>query len=249
MTTRIDPTGSTKAAKTGYNGRVKHKILLVYDDYAEMIRLQTDLMKIGFDVVGIVNEALLSDQLLSFHPEVVVTAGRGGKVSAPGVAQKLRENSRFTGKVILLLPASQRPSSEELTRIRMDALIEFPTPVPKLLAVMAKLLGAEAEAWIEKLRKAKMAEGAAEEIIQLNLYLRELAAEKEQASKAREKGDRASRYETFLKGVPPLDPQATTFGRQEIRSRQEKIKKDWDFKLLEEIDELKRKFAQALFKK
>jgi hypothetical protein len=212
---------------------VNHKILLVYDDYSEMIRVQTDLMKVGFDVVGIVNEALLMDQLLVFNPELVITAGRGGKVSASNVAQKLRDNARFHGKVMVLLPPSQRPSAEELARIRMDALLELPCPALKTIQVIARLLSLDTNVLIEKYRRAKIAEGL---------------PESELPSLRTPPPDRASRFEKALKEIS-IDPTSTTFDRDRIKKTQENLKKDWDLQKLEEIDEQKKKFVRALFKK
>jgi len=214
---------------------VSKKVLLVFDDYSEMMRIQTDLMKVGFDVVGIVNEALLSDQLLSFHPDLVLSAGRGGKVSAPSVAQKLKDNARFHAKVLLLLPPSQRPSAQELARIRMDSLLEMPVGMGKLLVTIAKLLSLESEPLVEKFLKSRMAEGASQdEIQQLRQQVR---------------GDRASRYEKAMKGLALENLQATSFDRQKIKDAQQDMKKGWNIKDLEDQDQKKREFVEALFKK
>lgn len=212
---------------------MSRKILLVYDDYAEMIRTQTDLMKVGFDVVGIVNEALLSDQLITFNPELVITAGRGGKVSAVSVAQRLKENPRFNAKVVILLPATQRPTTEELAKIRMDSLLEFPPPMGRLLQTLARLCKLDAEPLIEKFTKARLAEGASPTEIQAIKSVL---------------NDRASRFERALKGLE-MDTKSTTFDRQKIKERQKELEKDWDPEDLEQADELRRQFAEALFKK
>ncbi|MFN7730130.1 MAG: hypothetical protein ACK5P7_13305 [Bdellovibrio sp.] len=209
------------------------KILLVYDDYSEMIRIQTDLMKVGFDVVGIVNEALMADQLLIFYPDLVVTAGRGGKVSAVSVAQRLKDNVRFTAKVVILLPSTQRPTTEELVRIRMDALLEMPTQIGRLLQTLSRLLGLDADQLIDKYAKARLAEGASPSEIQVL---------KNQAN------DRASRMERATRGIE-MDTKSTTFDRQKVKDRQQELEKDWDIKELEKSDELRRQFTEALFKK
>lgn len=208
------------------------KLLFVFDDYSEMIRLQTELMKIGFDIVGVVNEALLGDQLLIFNPDLVLSAGRGGKVSAVSVAQKLKENPRFHGKVLLLLPRTQRPSADELARIRMDALAELPCPMVKLIPVLARLLGLSAEQLMEKYRRVRMNEGASpEEMNQLKVQT-----------------DGASRMEKAMKGIE-IDVRQTTFDRQKIREHQSDLAKEHDPRDLEKSDELRRQFAEALFKK
>ena len=189
-------------------------------------------MKIGIDVVGIVNEAKMPDQLLIFNPDLILTAGRGGKVSAPSVAQKLKENSRFLGKVMIMLPHSQRPTTEELAKIRMDMLVEFPCPVVKMIQSIAKLLKMDSHLLIEKYHRARAEEGAsAEELAQLQPIR-----------------DKASRYDEALKGIE-IDPLKTSFNHQKVKSAQEALKKDWDPQELAKQDLLKKSFVKALFKK
>lgn len=208
------------------------KLLLVYDDYSEMIRTQTELMKIGFDIVGVVNEVLMSERLLIFNPDLVLASGRGGKVSAISVAQKLKENPRFHGKSVLLLPNSQRPTMDELQRIRMDALVEAPAAVHKIISVLARILDLDADQLIEKYRKVRIAEGAPpEEVNQIRVVR-----------------DRASRYEKALKGIS-IDTKSTSFDRAKVKARLDDLKKDWDIKDLEQQDELRKQFVEALFKK
>lgn len=198
-----------------------------------MIRHQTDLMKVGFDVVGIVNEALMQDQLWSFNPDLVIASGKSGKVSATSVAQKLKSNSRYSGSVILLLPTNQRPQAQELTKLRMDIILEVPTAFPPLLQAVTRLLRLDIAAIFDKYLKSRVLEGAsAEELSALKVFTNE----------------RESRFSKALQGLQ-IDPKSTTFQKQDIKQRQESMKKDWDFKKLSEIDELKQQFVRAMFKK
>ena len=199
-------------------------------------------MKIGFDIVGIVNEARLSEQILIFNPDLVLTAGRGGKVSAPSVAQKMKENHRYHGKVLILLPSTQRPTVEELSRIKMDALLEYPCPMPKLIQILGRLLGLDPDALLDKYYRAKASEG-------LHLVETVASAPASISGAAPEpKPDRASRYAAALKGIE-IDPKTTTFQRAALKEKLEILKKGWDFKNLEILHDLKKKFVQALFKK
>jgi hypothetical protein len=59
---------------------------------------------------------------------------------------------------------------------------------------------------------------------------------------------RLSKYQSFLE-QDKIDPHQTSFQKSEIKQRQQELKKDWNFEELEKIDDLKRKFAEALFKK
>lgn len=205
---------------------MSRRVLLVFDDYSEMMKTQAELMKVGFDLAGIVNEALLTDQLMNFNPALIIVAGQGGKVSAIHVCQRLKENSRYQGKVLVLLPSTQKPQPQDLVKMRMDAVLEYPAPLSKLLVQIGKLMGVDGEALIDKYSKAH----------HLDLKADRALIEK----KARE--------ERALAGLS-VDSQKTTFERRAVKDRLDAMKKDWDFNLLDEIDELKRKFVAALFRK
>jgi hypothetical protein len=138
-----------------------NKILLVYEDYADLMNVEASLKKIGFDVLGVTNEYSLSEQVLSFNPEVVVANGRvGGKVASLGVGKRLKEMSRWPGKVVLIFPANGKPTTQDLTKIRTDLMLEAPVPPLRLIQVLAKLLGHDEAQLLERLNKIIHSENA-----------------------------------------------------------------------------------------
>lgn len=132
---------------------VSSKILLVYEDYSEMTSAQALLLKAGFDVLGISTEYTLSENVLSFNPDVVVASGRSGKVTTIGVGRRLREMARWQGKVILILPAGYKPSPQDFAKIRADMLLEAPVPGLRLMQVIGKMLGYDELLLQERLSK------------------------------------------------------------------------------------------------
>ena len=48
---------------------------------------------------------------------------------------------------------------------------------------------------------------------------------------------------------PPANLGRSNFNRQEVKERQEAMKKGWNQKELDQLDLMKRQFAKALFKK
>ena len=94
-----------------------NKILLVYEDYTDLMSVEATLKKVGFDVIGLSSEYSVAEQMLSFNPDVVVGSGRGGKVSSLGVGKRLKEMSRWQGKAILIFPANFKPTPQELLKI------------------------------------------------------------------------------------------------------------------------------------
>jgi hypothetical protein len=132
---------------------VNSKILLVYEEYSEMMTTQAILQKVGFDVLGISTEYTLSENVLSFNPDVVVAFGRGSKVTTIGAGRRLREMTRWQGKVVLILPAGYKPNPQDFAKIRADMLLEAPVPALRLMQIIGKMLGYDEGLLQERLAK------------------------------------------------------------------------------------------------
>ena len=131
-----------------------NKILLVYEDYADLMSVESTLKKVGFDVIGLSSEYSVAEQMLSFNPDVVVGSGKGGKVSSLGVGKRLKEMGRWQGKSVLIFPANFKPAPQDLIKIRVDMILEAPVAPLRLLQVLAKLLGHDEAVLLERLNKA-----------------------------------------------------------------------------------------------
>lgn len=130
------------------------KVLLCYEDFSEMMTIQSVLKKVGFDVLTISSEFSLSQQILSFNPDIVVGYGRGPKVSTVGVGRRMKEMPRWLGKVVLIFPAGAKPDPADLARIRMDMALEAPLEVTRLIQVLANLTNQDPRALVERMMKA-----------------------------------------------------------------------------------------------
>ncbi|WP_413574990.1 hypothetical protein ACLVWU_12100 [Bdellovibrio sp. HCB290] len=130
------------------------KVLLVYEDYADLMSVESTLKKVGFDVIGLSSEYAVSDQIISFNPDVVVGSGKGAKVSSLGVGKRLKEMSRWGGKAVLIFPANFKPAPQDLIKIRVDMILESPVAPLRIVQVLAKLLGQDESALLERLNKA-----------------------------------------------------------------------------------------------
>jgi hypothetical protein len=137
-----------------------NKILLVYEDYAELMALEATLKKLAFNVTGISSEYSIAQQILSFNPDLVIGAGKGTKVNSLSIGKRLKEMSRWQGKSILIFPQNVKPVPQDLIKIRVDMILEHPVPTARLIQVMAKLLGHDEVALLAKFNKAAtVAEG------------------------------------------------------------------------------------------
>lgn len=130
------------------------KILLVYDDFAELNATELSLKKSGFDVIGLTNEYTVKDQIVAFNPEILVGFGNSQRVNSLSVGKKIKEMNRWTGKSILIFPKGYDLAAEELIRMRMDMLLESPISVIRLIQIICKLLKLDEKQVIEKLAKS-----------------------------------------------------------------------------------------------
>jgi hypothetical protein len=135
---------------------VASKILLVYEEYSEMMVAQNTLLKVGYDVLGISTEYTVGENVLSFNPDVVVGSGRNGKVTTLGVGRRMREMTRWQGKCILIFPAGYKPNPQDFAKIRGDILLEAPIPAVRLLQVIAQLVGDDEVMLLDRLGKQSM---------------------------------------------------------------------------------------------
>jgi hypothetical protein len=223
------------------------KILLIIDDYSENSRTQLVLKKIGFDVLSMQTITGLADKVLGFNPDIIVCFGTQ-KFTTINVGQKLKEITHLKAKVILILQQGMRPQPSDLTKIRMDILMEAPLIMQKLIEVLANLAGLSVEPIFEKLRKAQLSDPS------LGVNKSNAPQPNSEASmiKSLDKVNdtvRANKYQNLVKNFPPIEKKQTTFIKSEIKVHQDDLEKGWDPQLTESINELKKQFVDALFRK
>lgn len=138
------------------------KVLLCYEDFSELTSMQSILQKIGFDVLPITSEFALAQQILHFNPDIVVGYGRGPKVTTVGIGRRLKEMSRWNGRVVLVFPAGSKPQPSELAAVRMDMALEAPLEITRLVQVLANLSNQDPQTLIEKMLKTVAEEAKVE---------------------------------------------------------------------------------------
>jgi len=230
------------------------KVMLIFEDFQSSGQTQTDLKKVGFDVMAINTTARLSDQILTFRPDIIVSNG-GHKIPSMLIGQEIKKVTHYRGKSVLILPKGERPGAAELAKARVDVLIEAPVQPKRLIEILAKSMELDATPLLEKFTKAKIQEHAPPPVPRsttdapnVSEMITVKGGAKTNGPVKIEDKDRVQGYQAFIKGMN-IDIQQTSHNKQAIRARQEELKKGWDFKLLEQLDKLKQKFAEALFKK
>lgn len=141
-----------------------NKILLVIEDFSELSQLEMALKKLGFNTASISSEFTLSQQVLTFNPELIIASGKGPKVTAMGVGRRLKEMSRWSGIVILAFPQGYKPVGSDLIRIRMDQYIESPVQALSLVPLLAKHFKLDEKSLMEKLKMHLSSEEVVQQI-------------------------------------------------------------------------------------
>lgn len=129
------------------------RILLAYDNFQELTSVELMLKKIGFDVLGITSEFSLTEQLLSFNPQIVIAQGKSTKLSTTGVGKRLRESLRWEGQSVLIFYPNTKPQAADILKMRMDVGLEAPVEPTRMVQVVAQLAKLDANQLLDKLIK------------------------------------------------------------------------------------------------
>ncbi len=130
------------------------RVLLIIDDIQYAGHLESTLRKVGFDVETITNEFHMPEKLLSFNPDYIIVKGIGVRVSTENVGKKLKESTKFLGKVILVFPQDRKTSNpEELIKLRMDILLYEPISALRLTNSLLSLTQLDKDAIFDRLMR------------------------------------------------------------------------------------------------
>lgn len=130
------------------------RVLLVLDDYNELLYLQTLLKKLGFDVDGIQNDRNFSDTNLAFHPSLVIATAVGKRVNGIAMAEGLNK-TKLMPKVILLAPPILVEKLKGKTIDNVDRIISSPVQAKEVLLCIAQICSLDPNVLMEKYRRIK----------------------------------------------------------------------------------------------
>jgi len=130
------------------------RVLLIIDDIQYAGHLENTLRKVGFDIETITNEFNMPDKLLSFNPDYIIVKGMGIRVTTETVGKKLKESTKFLGKVILVFPQDRKTSNpEELIKLRMDVLLFDPISALRLANSLLSLTQLDKDTIFDRLMR------------------------------------------------------------------------------------------------
>ena len=110
------------------------RVLLVLEDYGELMFLQTVLKKIGFDVDSIQNPRMFADSMLSLNPDVLVMTAYGKRIRGVEMVAGIKKN-RGLPKIILIRSATL--SKDIYKELDVDVWLDSPVAAPNLLDAIA----------------------------------------------------------------------------------------------------------------
>lgn len=229
------------------------RILLIIEDSNQANSLKILLTKLGCVIETQSVELGLKDKIISFRPEVVITAGTGKKVNPLNVTQRVRE-SKSEIKVLLLLGKGMKISLNDLAENRYDAFIESPFDPIKLVSTLNKFRAKNSMDLVEKFQKIMVSSDGID-ILDLRHVKSQPVVKTDEPktvfnakfSSTLDVESRKEKYEDLTFGIQ-LEPKST-ITKAAVRSRLSEMQKDWDMQQLEDIDKEKRRFVNELFKK
>ncbi len=144
------------------------RILLVIDEFNELVGLETLFRRLGFDVLSLGREATVQEAILGFPPDLIIATGRGRQVDGLTLASRLKFHGARP-RVIVLLP--QEALGGGFRSDVIDAIIETPFEPRTALKAVCRLLQLPSEPILEKYSKivsAKLFEPEQLQIVKKN---------------------------------------------------------------------------------
>ncbi|MBK9293294.1 MAG: hypothetical protein IPM57_02450 [Oligoflexia bacterium] len=204
------------------------RILTIIEDLNEQNFLEVLLKKISFDVLSLRKEAQINSNALGFRPNLVIATGDGAKINGHRVAKEIKVKG-VNPKLILLFPINQAIDKKITSSYKCHGVLETPINPLALIEAICSVLDLEKEPILKK-------------------YERLPVTQQQQQVSNSEPSIRSKKYAEILKKVPPSKENG--FSRKIVSEEVKKMREYEDNnKEVEEIDEMRKKYVSALFKK
>ncbi len=129
-----------------------HKILLVIDEYKELVALENLLRRLGFDVLSVGKDILVNDALVRFVPEIVIATLKGRAVDGIKVSMRVRRQTP-SPLVAFLTAADNATNLSQEQKLYMDALILLPLQPQTVIRTIAQMAQLDPGPLIGKFQK------------------------------------------------------------------------------------------------
>jgi hypothetical protein len=128
------------------------KVLLVVEDYQDLVGIENILRRVGFDVLSVGKDILVADAILGFVPEIVIATLRGRLVDAAKVSFRLAKLYP-SPKLAVLTTVENVGNLTAEQREFIDGIIAVPVNPVSLIRTVAQLGGLDSAPLVEKFQK------------------------------------------------------------------------------------------------
>lgn len=231
------------------------RVLMVLEDYGELMFLQTVLKKIGFDVDSTQNPRKFNDSLLAMNPDILLMTAAGKRIRGVELSTQVRKQ-RGLPKIILIRTGGF--SQDSVKDAEIDGWLESPVAAPDLLDKIAELCHLNKQILQDKLLKLRMSETSEEQARVLKLEGEEHGGTLDKSvqssgnfgtlkASTMSSNERQSRYNQFLKDNDA--PPSAGFGFKDVQEQVKALRKEESQSNLEDLERERRAFVEHLFKK
>lgn len=226
-------------------------MLLVLEDYGELMFLQTVLKKVGFDVDAIQNPRSFNDSLISLNPDVLVMTAYGKRVKGLELSRSIKY-VRGLPHVILVRGPGQLADPDSNIKSWMQA----PISAMDLLNAIAGACNLDREMLNEKFQKLHLTEAPAEDQVRI-LKSTEPNTVLDKQDKfvgnfgtltpsTLSQSERSERYKKFLADKPPS---AHGYAVKEVQQFVKTLRGQEQKADLDDLERERKAFVEHLFKK
>lgn len=229
------------------------RVLMVLEDYGELMFLQTVLKKMGFDVDSTQNPRSLRDSLLAMNPDILIMTAYGKKVKGLELAANVRK-VRDLPHIILMRGMGQDEVEDEM----INGWLQSPVAAQALLDIVARLSNINPQVLQEKFSKLKLTEVEQERARVLKAQ-DVLGPTLEKSADGKALGnfgvlkdstlstsDREARYAKFLDEKPP---EKHGFAVKQVQEQVKALRRDEASADSEDLERQRREFVEHLFRK
>lgn len=251
------------------------RVLLVIDNVQFSAHLENTLRKLGYITDALQNEYNLTERVLSFNPDIIVARGTSNRLSTMNVGKRLKDNSKFIGKVVLVFNPENAPDKTQMNNIKFDIILQEPTSAMKIAMSVLSLEAVEKPGMKDKLYKMVQDDAAfrSEEQSYLVQYGRSIEDELQTVrgafndnsndlSEIRHRVQnelsgytvkQAAKIETYNQHIDKINVDLKKgLSKRKTKEENKANRKDWDIpasKEAQDLDLARKEFTTELFKK
>jgi DNA-binding NtrC family response regulator len=223
------------------------------ENYSEMTKIRTLLKKVGCSVESTNSDIGIKERIIASKPDLLLVSGVGKKINPVNVSKKIKEIAGSQCKVILILAPGIGISLNDLAENKFDGFLESPFDPSRLIYFVAKFSNGKANDLEEKFQKMVL-DGTLGQETSIGPETRFITGSFTTKTGVtlvqptpKDLKDKISKYNELVKGISVS--KTSTISKLSSSAIVRELKKNWDRKLLDDIDEEKRKVVGLLFKK